>query len=161
AARLRRAQSGAQTGIVRRAAGTTDLPLSFGQEQLWFMDRFAPGLPTYNIAYGLRLLGVLHARAPRRPLDALVARHEALRTRLGAGADGRPYQAVDEPSGAALTELDLSGAADPEAELREPALAEALRPFSLADGPLFRTHLVRLGAEENVLIVAVHHAVYD
>ena len=102
-ARLRRAQGGAQAGIVRRAPDTKDLPLSFGQEQLWFMDRFAPGLPTYNIAYELRLRGVLDAGALRRALDALVARHEALRTRLVPAADGRPYQVVDEPSGAAMT----------------------------------------------------------
>ncbi len=160
-ARLRRAQGGAQPGIARRAAGTTDLPLSFGQEQLWFMDRFAPGLPTYNIAYCLRLRGDLDAGALRRALGALLARHEALRTRLVSGADGRPHQVVDEPAGVALTEVDLSGADEPEERLRELAEAEAVRPFSLADGPLFRTHLVRVAGTEHVLIVAVHHAVYD
>src|SRR5437588_9173686 len=143
-ARLRKGRGEAPGGIVRRPAGMTDLPLSFGQEQLWFMDRFAPGLPTYTIPAGLWLRGPLDAGALGRALDGIVARHEALRTRLVSGADGRPYQVIDAPSGAALTEADLSGTERPEAGMRELAAEEALRPFSLAEGPLFRAHLVRL-----------------
>ncbi len=160
-ARLRRAQGGTQAGIVRRAAGTQDLPLSFGQEQLWFMDRFAPGLPTYNVAFGVRLRGPLDTGALTRALDGLVARHEALRTRLVSDAGGRPHQVVDEPSGAGLVEVDLSGSADPEQSLRERAAEEAARPFTLSEGPLFRPHLLRLSADEHVMTVIVHHSVFD
>ncbi len=160
-ARLRKGRGEAPGGIVRRPEGMKDLPLSFGQEQLWFMDRFAPGEPTYNIPAGLWLRGGLDAGAMRRALDALVARHEALRTRLVAGADGRPYQIVDEPKGADLVEVDVSTVADPEARLRELAAEEALKPFALAEGPLFRTHLVRLEPEVHVLVLVVHHVVFD
>ncbi len=160
-ARLRRAQGGTPAGIARRAAGTKDLPLSFGQEQLWFMDRFAPGLPTYNVAFGMRLRGPLDTGALTRAVDGLTARHEALRTRLVADADGIPHQVVDEPASAGLVEVDVSGSADPEAALRERAASEAARPFDLAEGPLFRTHLVRLSAEEHALVVIVHHTVFD
>ncbi len=160
-ARLRRAQGGAQAGIVRRAAGSRELPLSFGQEQLWFMDRFAPGLPTYNIPVALRLRGRLDAAALGRALDAMVARHEALRTRLVPAADGRPYQVIDEPSGVGLTEDDLSGADRPEERLRALTAEEAVRPFDLAAGPLFRARLMRVAPDEHVLLTVVHHAVYD
>ncbi len=160
---LRRGRGDAPGGIVPRAEGTTELPLSFGQEQLWFIDRFAPGRPTYNIPNALWLSGSLDAGALRRALDALVARHESLRTRLVAGADGRPYQVIDAPAGAALTEADLSHLepAERETRLRAVFAAEAARPFSLPEGPLFRTHLVRLAADEHALVVVVHHAVFD
>jgi thioesterase domain-containing protein/acyl carrier protein len=155
-ARLRRAQTGGQGGIARRAPGTAELPLSFAQEQLWFMDRFAPGLPTYNIPVALWLRGPLDAVALGRAVDALVARHETLRTRLVPDGEGRPFQVVDEPAPVDLDPVELS-----EPELRELAATEAARPFSLADGPLFRARLVRLAAETHVLVVVVHHVVFD
>ncbi len=160
---LQRGSGETQTGVVRRAAETKVLPLSFGQEQMWFIDRFAPGLPTYNIPNAVRLDGPLDGAALHRALDGLVARHEALRTRLVADADGRPYQAIDEPAGAAIVDVDLAGLAPAERETRLRALCaeEAARPFSLSAGPLFRTHLVRLAPEEHALVVVVHHAVFD
>ena len=80
------------------AAGPAQPPLSFSQEQLWFIDRFAPGLPTYNIPIALRLSGALDTAALRRGLDAVVARHEALRTRLGTVDGGRTAQVVSPPA---------------------------------------------------------------
>ncbi|MGH3159712.1 MAG: amino acid adenylation domain-containing protein, partial [Streptosporangiaceae bacterium] len=94
--------------IPRRPAGLTPLPLSFGQEQLWFLDRLAPGLAAYNIPYALRLSGPLDADALARALGRLTARHETLRTRLVAGPDGQPEQVIDPPrpvTGPPLTEL--------------------------------------------------------
>ncbi|HEX6467755.1 MAG TPA: alpha/beta fold hydrolase [Streptosporangiaceae bacterium] len=155
-ARLRRAQTGGKAGIVRRAPEVTELPLSFAQEQLWFMDRFAPGLPTYNIPVALWLRGPLDAGALGRAVDALVARHETLRTRLVPDGEGRPFQVVDEPAPVDLNPLELS-----EPGLRELAADAAARPFSLADGPLFRARLVRLAAATHVLVVVVHHVVFD
>jgi amino acid adenylation domain-containing protein len=163
AARLRQGRSEIPGGIARRPEGMTDLPLSFGQEQLWFLDRFAPGLATYNIPYALRLLGPLDAAALGRALDGLVARHEALRTRLVTGPGGRPVQVVDPAAGTDLTITDLSAAepADRDARLSELKAADAAGPFVLAEGPLLRVRLVRLTDTEHILIVVVHHAVFD
>jgi amino acid adenylation domain-containing protein len=163
AERLRRGRSQATGGIGRRPAGLERTALSFGQEQLWFIDRFAPGLPTYNIPQALRLTGSLDVPALGRAFDALADRHEALRTRFVAGPDGRPGQVVDPSAGVALPLVDLSGAeqAERDARLADLAAQEAVRPFELAEGPLLRLHLVRLDAEEHVLLLVVHHVVFD
>lgn len=78
---MRRTANAQSTGIPRRRAGLEELPLSFGQEQLWFIDQLAPGLSTYNIG-AVRMAGPLDRDALSSALDALVLRHEALRTRL-------------------------------------------------------------------------------
>ncbi|HEY0580913.1 MAG TPA: condensation domain-containing protein, partial [Chloroflexota bacterium] len=161
AARLRQGRTAAGT-IPRRAPEVRELPLSFGQEQLWFIDQFAPGLPVYNIASALRLHGKLDAAALGRALDDLVARHEVLRSRL-VNAQGRPLQVIDPPCARRLVVENLSAyeAAARETRLRELAKQEAASPFDLAAGPLFRARLIRLSSEEHVLLVCAHHTVFD
>jgi amino acid adenylation domain-containing protein len=163
AQRLRRGRDVRAAQMPRRATGLTDLPLSFGQEQLWFIDRFAPGLPTYNIPLALRLSGPLDTDALSRGLDGLIARHEALRTRLVPGERGQPVQRIDPPEPLPLELADLSGATpdDRQARLRELIDIEALRPFDLANDRLLRAWLVRLTSDEHVLVVVVHHTVFD
>ncbi|HEY2550764.1 MAG TPA: amino acid adenylation domain-containing protein, partial [Streptosporangiaceae bacterium] len=149
--------------IPRRPAGLADAPLSYGQEQLWFIDRLAPGRATYNIPLAVSLTGLLDAGALGRAIDRLVARHEALRTRLAAGPDGQPVQVIDPPEPSVLEVADLTGVAHGlrAARLREFIGTESLRPFALAQGPLLRTWLLRLAEREHVLVIVVHHAVFD
>jgi amino acid adenylation domain-containing protein len=166
ATRLRRGREHRGSEISRRPAGLAELPLSYGQEQLWFLDRLAPGLTAYNMPFTLRLSGSVDAAALDRAIDGLVARHEALRARLVANAEGRPVQVVDPPptSGSGtLKQVDFSGLAPGRRQdaLAELIATESLRPFSLADGPLLRVWLVRLDGEEHVLFVVVHHTVFD
>ena len=164
AERLRRGRESIRPEpIPRRPAGLTELPLSYGQEQLWFLDRLAPGLPTYNIVSALRLSGPLDDAALGRALTALVARHEALRTRLVTGGQGRPVQVIDPPAVVAPEQVDLSGLAPGARDiaLRELADTQAARPFVLSVGPLLRTWLVALERAEHVLLIVVHHAVFD
>ncbi|MGS1054645.1 non-ribosomal peptide synthase/polyketide synthase [Burkholderia glumae] len=140
------------------------LPLSFAQQRLWFLAQLAGGSEAYHIAGGLRLRGALDAAALRRALDAIVARHEALRTSFVAEAgQARPCIAAAD-AGFALRTPDLS--ALPCAHEREAALArladeEARAPFDLAAGPLVRGQLVRLGTHEHALLVTMHHIVSD
>ncbi|MCA1681690.1 MAG: condensation domain-containing protein, partial [Actinobacteria bacterium] len=138
------------------------LPLSFAQQRLWFLDQFEPESAEYISPAALRLCGVLDGGALARALSGLVARHESLRTTFDS-VQGRGVQVVHPPYEVEVPVLDLGGLAeaDREVELDRVLAQEALRPFDLARGPLMRTRLVRLGAEEHVLSLMLHHIVTD
>jgi amino acid adenylation domain-containing protein len=138
------------------------LPLSFAQERLWFIDRLEPGSASYNISMARRLGGALDVAALERALGEIVRRHEALRTTFRE-VDGSPVQVIAPFGGFTLRLDDLSGLpdADPEVEVRRRVNEEAVLPFDLAAGPLFRAGLLRLGAEEHVLLLSMHHIVSD
>ncbi|MFI0187757.1 non-ribosomal peptide synthase/polyketide synthase [Streptomyces sp. NPDC017082] len=140
-------------------AGDT-LPLSSAQRRLWYLDELTPGGTEYNTGVALRLRGALDPDALRRSLDRLAARHASLRT-LFTTVDGQGAQRVVPDAGLPLRTADRAGAPDPDAAV-EALLAEELnRPFDLAAGPLTRALLIRLGAEEHVLLLAQHHIVTD
>ena len=140
------------------------LPLSWEQQRLWFLDQFDPAASrAYHIDFGLRLEGTLDARALRASLDAIVGRHEALRTRF-VRADGEAIQVIGPAdAGCELAQIDLGDVpAVRQDQVLEDALAEAVaRPFELARGPLMRACLVRLAPAVHVLVVSQHHTVSD
>ncbi|MBV9109352.1 MAG: amino acid adenylation domain-containing protein, partial [Gemmatimonadetes bacterium] len=138
------------------------LPLSFAQERLWFIDRLEPGGTTYNVPTAWRLGGALDEAALERSLGEIVRRHEALRTTF-AEVDGSPVQVIAPFGGFGLPVEDLSGLgqADREAAVRRRVGEEAARPFDLVAGPLFRAALLRLGEEDHVLLLSMHHIVSD
>ncbi|MQY15424.1 D-alanine--poly(phosphoribitol) ligase subunit 1 [Streptomyces sp. RB5] len=145
-----------KAAIPRRDPGA-DVPLSFAQERLWFMEQFAPGTSAYNIPVVRRLRGPLDLDALRAALDASVARHETLRSRYPATDDGRPLLVIDEPGPAALT---LTDAGDEAAAGRIVDASSAV-PFDLENGPLLRSELIRLADDDHVLLLVVHHSVGD
>jgi amino acid adenylation domain-containing protein len=138
------------------------LPVSFAQQRLWFLERLGGLGSTYHISKRLRLRGELDAAALERALNTLVARHEPLRTTF-AEVDGEPEQRIApaEASRFALREHDLRGRSDRDAELHRIVAAEARAPFDLARGPLIRGQLVRLAADEHLLLLTMHHIVSD
>jgi amino acid adenylation domain-containing protein len=140
---------------------TGDLPLSFSQERLWFLDRFQAGT-VYNMPVVLRLAGDLDMPALAGALAEIVRRHEALRTAFPERA-GRPRQEIAAPAPVPLPVLDLAGlpAGRRDAELAERLAAEVRRPFDLRQGPLLRATLLRLGARDHALALATHHIVCD
>ncbi|MGI5423693.1 non-ribosomal peptide synthase/polyketide synthase [Streptomyces sp. CA-179760] len=137
------------------------LPLSFAQQRLWFLDQLAPGAVEYALLSPVAWNGPLDVAALSAALGGVVARHEVLRTRLVAGADGVPHQVIDEPAPFPLPVVDVSDCLDPAESVRELAAVDAAVPFDLATGPLVRATLFRLGAEEHVLALAIHHVVFD
>ncbi len=138
------------------------LPLSFSQQRLWFLDQFEPGTPAFNLVSSVRLIGVLDQAALRRTLDEVVRRHEVLRTTFAA-RNGQPFQIIQEPAAADLRFHDLQTLAPParEERARQLILAEGQHAFDLALGPLFRAALLRLGPQEHILCLDIHHIVFD
>ncbi len=139
------------------------LPLSFAQERLWFLDRLEPGRATYNVpALGFRMRGNLDVAALGAALDAIVRRHEALRTAFPE-VDGRPVQAIGLPGPLPLPLIDLAALPEParEAEARRWLDTEAARPFDLERGPVARALLLRLGPAEHRFLLNLHHIVSD
>ncbi|MBO4206241.1 non-ribosomal peptide synthetase [Micromonospora echinofusca] len=148
--------------IPRRPASDAPLPLAFAQRQLWFLDQLSPGNPFYNNPVAFDIVGALDVPALERALTEVVRRHEALRT-VFAAVDGEPCQVVRPAGPVTLPVTDLT--ALPVAERRrradEATGADARAPFDLATGPLLRSSLLRLAADEHRWLLTVHHTVAD
>nr|WP_233223421.1 non-ribosomal peptide synthetase [Amycolatopsis sp. CA-128772] len=136
-----------------RAAPAAALPLSSGQQRLWFLDQLTPGGAEYNTSAGFRLRGPLSADALASALTTLAERHESLRTTFPT-VRGRGVQVVGPP---AEVRPDVRVPEDVEGEL----LAEVQRPFDLAHGPVFRATVFEVGADHHLLVLVLHHIVTD
>ncbi len=137
-------------------------PLSFAQEQLWFLQQLDPASPAYNAPFLIRLKGQLDGEALERSLSEVVRRHEVIRT-VFEESRGRPTARVLEAGPLALGQLDLTHL-EPDARLAEArrwAREDVRRPFHLATGPLLRATLLRLEPDDHVLLLTMHHIVYD
>lgn len=147
----------------RRGTGQSDAPaapLSHAQERLWFLDSLDPGDPAYNITFGVGLAGPLVPEALEHALNAVIARHPALRTVVAETGQG-VRQTVCDPSPVPLPLTDLCAVADPAAELAAVTSAHARHRFDLTSGPVLTARLVRRATEDHLLLVAVHHIVFD
>ncbi|MBX9399679.1 non-ribosomal peptide synthase/polyketide synthase [Lysobacter sp. BMK333-48F3] len=139
------------------------LPLSWSQQRLWFLDRLdAAAGAAYHIAAGVRLRGALDESALARALQRIGERHESLRTVFEHGADG-PVQVVRDEAGWTLQREDLEAlpAEEREAALQQACSGWAAAPFDLAAQPPVRARLLRLQADEHVLVLVQHHIVSD
>jgi len=136
------------------------VPLSYGQERLWFLHQLAPGGSTYNVSTGLELRGRLQAAALTRSLHEIVRRHEALRTSFHL-RDGHPVQVVHPALPLPLPLVDLAALPGAAEESRRLIDAEVRRPFDLERAPLLRATLLRLAVGEHLLLVSMHHLVSD
>jgi thioesterase domain-containing protein len=137
-------------------------PLSLAQQRLWFLDQLEPGNPAYNVPFGLRLRGKLNLDALRSSVQEVVRRHEILRTTFRLeGAN--PVQVVAADSVIEIPVLDLTAmpSGNRESGAYQIASAEARIPFDLQAGPLLRLKLIRLSAEEHILVCVMHHIVCD
>jgi amino acid adenylation domain-containing protein/non-ribosomal peptide synthase protein (TIGR01720 family) len=147
---------------IRPVSRDDEMPLSYAQQRLWFLNEFEPDSAEYHTFAALRLRGELDVAALRAALTASVARHESLRTTFEE-RDGRGVQVVRPPYEVAVPVHDLSARPPSEraAELNRLLAAEHARPFDLRRGPLLRPGLIRLADGEHALILALHHIVTD
>jgi acyl carrier protein len=139
-----------------------DLPLSFAQQRLWFLDKLAEGGVAYNVPAAIRLEGELDVAALERAFGEVVRRHEVLRTTFPE-VGGQPVQRIHPVLEVRLSVTDLRHlpAEAREAEARRHANAELRTAFDLARGPLFRAGLLRLDAQDHVVLFTMHHVVAD
>ncbi|UNO41481.1 non-ribosomal peptide synthetase [Streptomyces sp. MST-110588] len=149
-------------GRIPRAGRDRDLPLSYAQQRLWFLNEFEPGSAEYNSYSALRLTGTLDVPALAAAVTALVARHESLRTTFDA-VDGHGVQIIGEPRAVEIPVAEVPQAPPAEREeiVRSLLRAEGLRPFDLRTGPLLRTALLKLTDTEHILVMTMHHIVTD
>lgn len=138
------------------------LPLSFAQERLWFLDQFMPNNAFYNVPSVTRIVGHLDAPALEKAFYALVKRHESLRTTFQMQG-GRPVQLIAAEPTVTLPIVDLHSVPETvrDQEAHQLIAQETEKHFDLGQGPLMRLLLLRLGQMEHILIITVHHIIYD
>jgi amino acid adenylation domain-containing protein len=152
----------AQHAPLDATAEPVTLPASFAQELLWLMHRTAPDSVAYNVPRLRRLRGALDVSALQRTLDALVARHEILRTTYGSHGE-QVFQAVHAHRAVPFEVVDVSNApaADRGAAAERAARERMNRPFDLSRDVLLRATLIRLAPDDHVLLLESHHIAFD
>ena len=128
-------------------------PLSFAQQRLWFLHQLEPESIAYNMPTALRLTGRLNTGALEWTIHEIIRRHESLRTTFRF-VDNEPVQVIAEQLTLEIPVVDLQ--TSEEREVMRLATEEAQRPFDLETGPLVRARLLKLSAEEWVLIFTMH-----
>jgi amino acid adenylation domain-containing protein len=137
-------------------------PLSFAQQQIWLHAQMVPGIPIYNEPVTIHRQGTLDVSALGLALTEIVRRHEAWRTSFSL-VDGEPIQVIEPARPVPLPVADLRQIPDSqkESEARRLAVEDAMRPFDLSQGPLFRVLLVHLSDTEHRLFFTLHHIIFD
>src|SRR5437763_16166402 len=137
-------------------------PASFAQQRLWFLDQLEASSVAYNESSTIRLNFAVNVQALKQSLNALIERHEVLRTRFVA-IDGQPMQVIVPGLMLPLPVVDLSVLSEDQrqAEAQRLANEEAQRPFDLSQAPLLRTTFFILDAEAYVLVLIIHHIILD
>jgi amino acid adenylation domain-containing protein len=141
---------------------TQPLPLSFAQQRLWFIDQLEEGSAQYNMPAALRLQGSLDRAALQATFDAIIARHEVLRTRFITTGDEAIQQiGVPEPLPLQFADLTRLDSGDRETAVQRLSEEEAARPFDLTRDLMLRVVLLQLAEEEHVLLFTMHHIASD
>ena len=143
-------------------ARDTELPLSYGQQRLWFLDQFEPNSAIYNIPTALHLQGTLKVAALEQSLQEIIHRHEALRTNF-ITVDGKPSQIIQTQTNWTFSVVEYQHLYTTEQKIAIQQLAQKqlIQPFNLATEALIRATLVVLNKTEHVLLVCMHHIVSD
>jgi amino acid adenylation domain-containing protein len=150
------------TGTIPRRGELTPCPPSFAQQRLWFLEQLTPGTAAYNEPLAIQLEGALNVPALEKSLNEIVRRHEALRTTF-AIQDGQPVQIIAPMLSVQLPIVDLRNfaGAQRQAEAQWLTTEEAEQPFDLTRGPLLRATLLWMSEQEYLLLLVMHHIVFD
>jgi amino acid adenylation domain-containing protein len=156
------AEQGQQPPAIVRVSREPALPASITQEHIWGIDQLLPGLPLFNISYALQLTGELNVAVLEQSINELIKRHEILRTTFGT-TEGRLVQVIAPPMNLPLMAIDLRDLSPGECDAAVQQLGEeeARQPFNLAHGPLLRALMLRLGEQDHLLLITLHHIICD
>ncbi|MFB2937533.1 amino acid adenylation domain-containing protein [Aerosakkonemataceae cyanobacterium BLCC-F154] len=147
---------------IPRSANSDSASLSFSQVRMWLLDQLEPGNPAYNRPTNIHLTGQLNVAALEQSLNEIVRRHDILRTSFLA-VDGQPVQVISATLTLSLPIVDLSHLVknDRESEVQRLATQEAQQSFNLSQLPLIKAILVRLNEQEHILLLTLHHIIFD
>ncbi|MBT4836723.1 MAG: amino acid adenylation domain-containing protein, partial [Methylococcales bacterium] len=152
--------TGTPVPAIKSIDRTQDLPLSFAQERLWFIDQFQPNSIAYNIPGAVRIKGYINVSAMQSSLNDLIERHESLRT-IFINQEGSAFQRVQAFKPIQIKQIQQPDNVDIAKDLIQRAKAEASLPFDLSVGPLLRVQLVQIDTEDHALFITMHHIVSD
>lgn len=138
------------------------LPVSFAQQRLWFLDQLDPGSPVYNIPAAIHIEGELDVKVLEQSFNALIERHEILRTTF-AVVDDEPVQVVSsaQPFTLPLEDLQRYPSSEQEEVVQQRMYLASTRPFDLQQGPLLSARLFRLAEKKHILFLNIHHIIAD
>ncbi|WP_443193781.1 amino acid adenylation domain-containing protein [Nostoc sp. UHCC 0926] len=150
------------TTTIERISRSQELPLSFAQQRLWLLAQLEPNSPFYNIPAAVRLRGQLNLRALQQSFNEILRRHEALRTNFHT-LQGQPVAVISSTKPLLLPVLDLSElpSSQKQASVRQLTYFEAQQPFDLNSDLLLRVKLLRLGEQEHIVLLTMHHIASD
>ena len=161
---LRESTKEADTSSIPVVDRSGELPLSFSQQGLWFIDQMHPGSVAYNMPFAVKLTGQINLDALNKAIAEIIKRHESLRSRFVENEEGVPHVLIDKPADYAITQREQTI----EGELNKGLLAlagkEAMTPFDLKTGPLFRFQLIQVRHEQgdvSLLLGSIHHIISD
>jgi FkbH-like protein len=146
---------------ITRVERDKPLPLSFAQQRLWFLDQLEGQSATYNIVAAVHLEGQLNPQALEQSFQMLVQRHESLRTTFPTQNGVPSVHISEEAFQLAMLDLRALSRSEQDSEVQRLLKEEAMRPFDLATGPLFRAKLLQLNATSHILQVNMHHIIAD
>lgn len=156
-----KARRGEGSDAIPRRSSDTKVPLSLSQQGLWLIAQLEPDSAAYNVPAAFRIRGPLDRQRFRHSIDAVIARHEALRTSFSVSGE-EPIQVIATTCEGSYREFDLSGVEDSQtAALEVLAVHESRCKFDLTKGPLFSVALVRLAPDDHALLVTLHHIITD
>ncbi|PMB52382.1 non-ribosomal peptide synthetase [Fischerella thermalis CCMEE 5201] len=157
-----KANLGVKTKSIEPIARSQQLPISFAQQRLWFLAQLEPDSPFYNMPAAVQLQGKLNVKALEQSFNEIISRHEVLRTNFQT-REGQAVAIVSIEKPLTLSIIDISELASnqQQTEVRQQSLQEAQRTFDLNSDLLLRVKLLRLGEEEYLLLLTIHHIAFD
>lgn len=159
---LQRTEQGAEAPEMARVPRDREIPLSFAQQRLWFLDQMDPGNHLYNVPRAIRLKGKLNLDAMERAVNDLIARHEILRTSYTTIND-HPVQKIAAELTIPLPLFDFSSLPEGQREVRASQLvqAESEKGFDLSSHEILRGFVIKMAEEDYVLFLNTHHIATD